>query len=289
MLGFLNIDKPPGMTSHDVVAQIRRRAKQIAGVEVKVGHAGTLDPAATGVLIVCLGGAARLSEYVMAETKRYHARVHLGVTTDSEDADGAILQTNPIDRITEMDARAALPAFIGAIAQIPPMVSAIKQGGRKLYELARAGQTVERQPRAVRIDALVLSDWQPPYFTLDVTCSAGTYIRSLARDIGAALGVGAHLAALVRTASGAFALEDAIRLDVLLAADEWERYIIDTRRALPHLPTRTVDAADTDALRHGRAIRGDGAGLMLIYDESGTLIALVECADGACKPQKVFA
>jgi len=288
MFGFLNIDKPSGMTSHDVVAKIRRRATQITGAEIKVGHAGTLDPMATGVLVVCLGAAARLSDYVMAETKRYRARVHLGVTTDSEDADGAVTGTQPIDGVTEADALATLPALMGEIAQIPPMVSAIKQGGRKLYELARAGQIVEREPRHVRIDALTLSEWQPPTFTLDVTCSAGTYIRSLGRDIGVALGVGAHLSALTRLASGGFTLENAISLETLLAANEWGSYIMDARRALAYLPTLTLNAADVDAIQHGRSIRVAFVGEALAYDESGTLIALVRGDEGMCKPQKVF-
>lgn len=291
MFGFLNIDKPSGMTSHDVVAQIRRRAKQITGAEVKVGHAGTLDPMATGVLIVCLGAAARLSEYVMASTKRYRARVRLGVTTDTEDAEGETLETRPIDGITEGDIRAALIPFIGEIEQVPPMYSAIKQGGKKLYELARAGKTVEREARHVRIDALELSDWQPPDFTLDVTCSAGTYIRSLARDIGAALGVGAHLAALTRTGSGGFTLENAVALSDVLAANEWGSYIMDARRALPHMPTFIADTDAVDALKHGRAIRAACAGETLVYNDNGTLIALVSASgdDGFCKPQKVFA
>ncbi|NDJ61826.1 MAG: tRNA pseudouridine(55) synthase TruB, partial [Chloroflexi bacterium] len=199
MFGFLNIDKPLGWTSHDVVAKLRR------GLQIKkIGHAGTLDPLATGVLVICLGAATRLSEYVMDTTKRYRAVVHLGVTTDTYDAEGEITAQRPSDHLSEADVRDALGAFVGALEQVPPMYSAIKQGGRKLYDLARAGEVVERPPRPVHIHALEVVAWQPPQVTLDVTCSPGTYIRSLAYDLGAALGVGAHLAGLMRTASGSF-------------------------------------------------------------------------------------
>jgi tRNA pseudouridine55 synthase len=189
MQGFLNIDKPIGMTSHDVVAKIRRRARQLAGHDIKVGHAGTLDPLASGVLVVCLGSAARLSDQVMHTTKRYRATVHFGVTTETDDAEGAVTAAFPLHGVDDEAIRRALNRFIGEIDQIPPMYSAIKQGGRKLYDLARAGKTVERAPRRVRIDALALLDWQPPTAVLDVVCSSGTYIRSLARDLGEHLGL----------------------------------------------------------------------------------------------------
>jgi tRNA pseudouridine55 synthase len=287
--GFLNLDKPPGMTSHDVVAKVRRRAAELGHKGLKVGHAGTLDPLATGVLVVCVGGASRLSEYAMHTTKRYRARVHLGVNTETYDAEGAVTATHDASHITEADVLGALPAFLGDIEQLPPMYSAIKQGGRKLYELARAGEEVERAARAVRIDLLQLSAWQPPQFTLDVTCSAGTYIRSLAYDLGERLGVGAHLAGLTRTASGAFRLEEAAALDALLAADDWTPYLIMPREALPYMPTVSVDADAVDALAHGRVVEGGQDGVTaLAYDDAGRLIAVVHGVGGVWKPEKVF-
>jgi tRNA pseudouridine55 synthase len=290
MLGFLNIDKPLGMTSHDVVARVRRRARQLAGHEIKVGHAGTLDPLASGVLVVCLGAAARLSDEVMHTTKRYRAVVHFGVTTETDDGEGDIIAARPLDGVDESAIRRALDGFVGEIDQIPPMYSAIRQGGRKLYELARAGKTVERAARRVRIDSITLLEWRPPLATIDVVCGSGTYIRSLARDLGGHLGCGAHLAALTRTASGVFCLEDAARLDDLLAAESWDGYIIPPRAALPHWAFRKVDAAQASDLRHGRAIRHElqGTEKLLIEDESGALIALVRAKDGWLKPEKVF-
>lgn len=290
MLGFLNIDKPPGMTSHDVVAQVRRRARQLTRHEVKIGHAGTLDPLASGVLVVCLGAAARLSDQVMHTTKRYCAVVHFGMTTETDDGEGDIVETRPLDGVDESAIRRALAGFVGEIDQTPPMYSAVKQGGRKLYELARAGKTVERAARRVRIDALTLLDWTPPLATLDVVCGSGTYIRSLARDLGENLGCGGHLAALTRTVSGAFRLEDSARLDDLLAAESWDGYIISPRAALPHWTFCRVDAAQASDLRHGRAIRREhqDAEKLLIEDESGALIAQVRVEDGWWKPEKVF-
>jgi tRNA pseudouridine55 synthase len=286
VFGFLNINKPLGVTSHDVVAKIRR------GLNIKkVGHAGTLDPLATGVLVLCLGPATRLSEYVMDSTKRYRAHVHLGVTTDTYDAEGEILLQRDSTHITQADVEQVLVAFTGEIDQIPPMYSAIKQGGRKLYELARAGETVEREARHVRIDALVVSEWSPPYFTLDVTCSAGTYIRSLAYDVGETLSVGAHLAGLMRVASGAFKLENAIALDDLLIAGDWQSRLIPPRIALADWPAVNLDADSLDHITHGRAVPGtqaQGGILALAYAPNGEFIAILKGDAGAWKPRKVF-
>jgi tRNA pseudouridine55 synthase len=283
--GFLNIDKPLGMTSHDVVTKVRR----VAGMK-RVGHAGTLDPLATGVLIVCLGNATRLSEYVMDSIKRYRARVHLGVTTATYDAEGDVLLRCDASHITPENVQAALGRFLGDIQQIPPMYSAIKQGGRKLYELARAGETVEREARPVRIDALTVSEWQPPQFTLDVTCSAGTYIRSLAYDIGEALGVGAHLAGLVRTASGNFTLETAVPPDTLVTADDWRQYLIAPADVLSDWPAVSLNAAEVERVRQGQAIDGaqSADGLALGYAPDGTLIGLLRADGSLWRPHKVF-
>jgi tRNA pseudouridine55 synthase len=284
--GFLNIHKAQGMTSHDVVAKVRR------GLKVKkVGHAGTLDPMATGVLIVCLGGATRLSEYVMQSTKRYRARVHLGVTTDTYDAEGETLIVRDAGHITRDDVQNALAPFLGDILQMPPMYSAIKQGGRKLYDLARAGETVERELRPVRIDSLQISDWSLPEFTLDVTCSAGTYIRSLAYDVGEALGVGAHLSALARTASGRFTLDNALPLDTLLTAENWQQHIIPPQVALTDWPTVQLDEVNADHILHGRSVplENDGlTGLAFAFAPDSSLIAIVQADNGRLQPHKVF-
>ena len=287
VFGFLNVDKPAGMTSHDVVAKIRR------GLKIKkVGHAGTLDPLATGVLVICLGGATRLSEYVMHTTKRYEARVLLGMTTDTYDAEGEVLLRRDASAVTREQVEQALAAFTGDIRQVPPMYSAIKQGGRKLYDLARAGEVVEREPRAVQISALAVTDWQPPELTLDVTCSAGTYIRSLAYDLGESLGVGAHLTGLTRTASGDFTLENAVSLATILEAADWASLVVSPADALAYLPTVTVDAAALDHIQHGRAIpaRADFApdAIAQGVDESGRLVAILRYVDSHWQPHKVF-
>ena len=287
MFGFLNLDKPLHMTNHDVVAKARRKL----GTK-KIGHAGTLDPLATGVLILCVGAATRLSEYVMDSTKRYRARVQLGVTTTTYDAEGEVTRRADAGAVTRADVERALESFLGNIGQVPPMYSAIKQGGRKLYDLARAGETVERQPRAVRIDALTITEWQPPEFTLDVTCSAGTYIRSLAYDVGERLGVGAHLAGLVRTASGRFTVEDAVPLAALLDSDNPADHLIAPTADLLGMAAVELDAVAQDDILHGRAAArtndypfGTPA---LAHDGSGEPIAVVRAVDGLWKPEKVF-
>jgi tRNA pseudouridine55 synthase len=284
--GFLNVDKPLHLTSHDVVAKLRRALKL-----KRIGHAGTLDPLATGVLVVCVGAATRLSEYVMQSTKRYVARVYLGVTTETYDAEGAPLETRDASHITRDDVEHALTAFVGEIDQLPPMYSAIKQGGRKLYELARAGETVERTARRVRIDSLTLNEWSPPLFSLEVTCSAGTYIRSLAYDIGEVLGVGAHLAGLVRSASGGFTLDDAAPLDALMAGD-WQTRLISPAAALPDWPDFSLSAEALAHVRQGRAVTLDASmsdgTLALAYSPEGTFTAILRADGGLWKPHKVF-
>ncbi len=286
--GFLNINKPTGLTSHDVVARARRGL----GIK-KIGHAGTLDPLADGVLVLCLGSATRLSEYVMQSSKRYRARVRLGVVTDTYDAEGHILREQEAGHITHAEVEQALARFLGDIEQVPPMYSAIKQGGRKLYELARAGEEVERQPRRVTISSLIISAWQPPEVTLDVICSAGTYVRSLAYDLGERLGVGAHLSGLTRTASGGFTLDQAVPLDTLLeeaARDTWLQYVVTPPVALAGWPSVHLDAAALEHIRHGRAVpaAGAAAGLAFAYGPDGQLRAVVEGQGGLWRPHKVF-
>jgi tRNA pseudouridine55 synthase len=286
MIGFLNINKPLGLTSHDVVARVRR------GLKIKkAGHAGTLDPLATGVLVLCLGAATRLSEYVMHTTKRYRAQIHLGVTTTTYDAEGEITGQRDASGLTRTDVERALAQFQGEIEQLPPMYSAIKQGGRKLYDIARAGEEVERQPRRIEIMVLDIVDWSPPQVTVEVTCSAGTYIRSLAYDLGEALGVGAHLSGLVRTASGSFTLADSVALDALLESPDWANHLVPPAAALVHLPVIQFDPTALDHLTHGRPVPDPlaEAGLLAqAYNANGDLLAIVEGDGQHWRPHKVF-
>jgi tRNA pseudouridine55 synthase len=286
--GFLNMNKPPGMTSHDVIARLRRGLKL-----KKVGHAGTLDPMATGVLVVCVGGATRLSEYVMSSRKVYRAIVRLGVETDTYDADGVVTREADASAVTRQQVEACLLPFTGELQQMPPIYSAIKQGGRKLYDLARAGETVELHPRPVTIHALTLTNWDSPEFTLEVECSAGTYVRSLAFDLGRILGVGAHLTGLVRLSSGAFSLTSAITLDNLLASPDWTTHLIEPHLALTDWARIDLDEAEERDIIHGRPIhqRGDFLNDQHIFaycHVSQQMIAILQAQDGWLLPHKVF-
>lgn len=286
IFGFLNIDKPLYVSSHDIVDRVRRQLRVR-----KVGHAGTLDPLASGVLVICLGAATRLSEYVMHATKRYVAHVQFGLTTTTDDAEGDIIETRDPGGLARELIEAALPRLSGDILQIPPMYSAIKVGGRKLYELARAGETVELKPRLVHIHAIHLRDWQPPVATLDVTCSSGTYVRSIARDLGAFLGTGAHLSGLRRTQSGNFQIEHARTWESLTSEPDWRRAIIPVDSALAGWRIVRLDAHQATTVGHGGAIPHEEAGereLALAYTPNGSLLAVVRAEDGFWVPQKVF-
>jgi tRNA pseudouridine55 synthase len=287
--GFLAVDKPQGWTSHDVVAKVRR------GTGIKrVGHAGTLDPMATGMLILCLGSATRLSEYVMHTDKLYIATVRLGVETDTYDADGQVTATKPIGKLTREALDFTLSQFSGEIEQIPPMYSAIKQGGKKLYELARAGKEVEREPRTVHIHAIHVYEWEPPDAKIVVWCSSGTYIRSIAYDWGRILGVGGHLTALHRRIVGSFQVMTP--WDDLLNGFEdgsWTQYLRNEFQALQHIPTIYLNASQTDDIRHGRAVArtediGSTALRRAYADDDGTFLGIVEAKDHHWQPIKVF-
>jgi tRNA pseudouridine55 synthase len=286
MHGFLNIDKPTGPTSHDVVARVRRQAGQ-----KRVGHAGTLDPAATGVLVVALGMATRLIGYVQdATTKRYRAVVRLGATTDTDDAEGRVLTTATVPALGLPAIEAALSAFRGVILQTPPMYAALHHQGRRLHELARAGLVVERAARPVTIERLELIEWASPLLTLDILCGKGTYVRALARDLGAALGCGAHLQALRRTAVGAFLLDAATPLAALEAGPEAVRAaLLRPECAVADWPKIDLDPADAQRARNGQAIIHAGPGPHArAHGPDGALLALLDY-DGDCwHPAKVF-
>jgi tRNA pseudouridine55 synthase len=209
--GVLLVDKPPGLTSHDVVDRLRRHF----GFK-KVGHCGTLDPAATGLLLIVLERATKLQQHLMADDKTYEGTMRLGIETDSQDADGEVIAERPVPVFTLAELETVFTKFRGDLQQVPPMVSAIKHEGQPLYKLARKGKTVERKPRVVHIYDLRILHFESPLVGFRVTCTKGTYIRTLCADIGGALGCGAHLASLRRSRSGRFDLKDATPLDELL-------------------------------------------------------------------------
>ena len=297
--GVLVIDKRAGMTSHDVVAAVRRAIRR-PGVARKhghkVGHAGTLDPDATGVLVVCLGRSTRLVPYLQASRKTYDARLRLGATTSTLDASGELLTEQDASGVDEAALCEALKSFVGDIEQIPPMVSAVKVGGERLYAKARRGEEVERSPRPVTITEIVLEDFEPgprAEASFLVTCSAGTYIRTLAADVGQRLGVGAHLTTLRRLGSGRFSLEQAVDLDKvaeLAAAERLHEILIPPAEAVADYPVVTAPPADVTALGHGKPLDPTGHdGPVAVVDADQRLIAMVSDRDGAARPLVVFA
>lgn len=290
--GILVIDKEVGWTSHDVVAKVRR----ITG-ERKVGHTGTLDPAATGVLPVCIGVATKVIEYLQDAGKTYYAEVHLGITTTTDDQDGLIVAEAAVPDLDVAALDRALDQFRGGIAQIPPMYAAIKQGGRKLYEIARTGETVERPARQIRIETLSLLHWEPPIARLLIDCSKGTYIRAIARDLGAALGCGAHLARLSRLRTGPFFLDQALTLDELeaeFAETPWPELALHPDVALRDWPVIVLDEAGALAWRQGKDLRvgqGSAGEHCRAYSTAGDWLGLgrFDAERGAWRPEKVVA
>lgn len=293
LVGILIIHKAAGWTSHDVVA----RARRLLGIK-RVGHAGTLDPAATGVLPLCLGQATRVVEYLSASGKSYHATIVFGVETDTFDTEGAVTATQSVPPTLDRAAiQAALPAFTGEIQQAPPRFSALKRDGQRLYDLARRGVAFEVPPRPVRIDALTIRDWQPPTLTLDVECGKGTYIRSLAHDLGAALGPGAHLAGLVRTRVGPFTLRDAISLpdlEAAIAAGTLSDHLYAADTALETLDAAILGPEHAARLGHGLVLAlptppDDPATTLRAYATDGCFLGILERRAATWQPAKVFA
>ena len=254
MNGFLIVNKPTGRTSSDVVVYVRKQLPR----GTTVGHGGTLDPEASGVLPVCVGSAARLFDYIIDKKKTYVARLKLGEETDTQDATGQVVNTSPV-AVGEAEVRAALPRFTGEIEQIPPMYSALKRDGQRLYKLARKGETVELEPRRCRVDAIeYLGDEGGDIHLLRVTCGKGVYIRTLCHDIGRALGCGGHMLTLERTAAGSFHIEDALTLeeiDALSQSGQLESALRPLDAPLGHLPAIHVGEAARHAVLNGNPLK----------------------------------
>ncbi|MBI4762687.1 MAG: tRNA pseudouridine(55) synthase TruB [Chloroflexota bacterium] len=293
--GVLVVDKPVGMTSHDVVQAIRNGT----GLR-RAGHTGTLDPRASGVLVILVGPAVRLSEYVSASDKRYQAIIRLGAKTDTFDADGKFTQSNQPINITEQQFEEVLKTFIGEIEQTPPPYSAVKVQGRKAYEMARKGEEVDLAPRKITVHHLEVLEWAPPEVVIDVHCSSGTYVRSLANDLGEKLGCGAYLVGLRRTKSGRFSLRDAVplrKLQEAFQAGNWYQYLIPAAEALADWPAIELNPDEVEGVRHGHRVKAEAdtpvGKRVRGVSTQGELVALLECVideDGApaWQPKKVF-
>lgn len=297
--GILNVDKPQGPTSFQVVALVRR----LSGVR-KVGHAGTLDPLATGVLLVCLGPAVRVSEYLMELPKTYRGTVRLGTATDTFDAAGAVVFEGDAGAVDEAALQTALATLERQEEQVPPAYSAVKVGGTPAYRLARAGRPVSLRPRRARIESIELLSFRPPLVDLEVRCGKGTYIRTLANDLGRLLGCGAHLAELRRTAVGPFEVEDAVsmgRLEAAFADGTWEELVLPLDYGLGQLPAVYLEMEAEKDVRHGCALAADSAPferlgsaadgqLCRAYGEDGSFVGTLrfERESGLWKPEKVF-
>ncbi len=288
--GILNINKPVGKTSFEVVAFVRK----LSG-EARVGHGGTLDPEATGVLPIGLGRGTRMAEFLAEERKVYQAQVELGTATDTYDASGKVTYRGDVSTVTKEQVEAALVSFRGLIQQTPPLYSALKYQGQPLYRLARAGIEVPRSPRKVNVFRLELLDFELPLLTLEVTCSKGTYIRSLAHDLGQALGCGAHLKSLVRLKSGPFHLSEAVSLPQLEDAFHhcyWQQLLYPLDVVLLRLMAIIVAEEKERAIVNGRPLllRGGNAGeLCRAYSRDGRLIALLRFDGRLWQAEKVLA
>jgi tRNA pseudouridine55 synthase len=291
MDGIFNINKSTGMTSHDVVAKIRRLLKQ-----KRVGHAGTLDPAAGGVLPICVGQATRVAEYLSESGKAYQADVVFGVATDTYDTEGAVTATGSTADLALASIEETLEHFLGPQMQVPPRYSAIKIHGQPAYKRARAGEEITLEPRPIVIYSLEVIDWIPPRLTLAIECSKGTYIRSLAHDLGMQLGCYAYLDALVRTRSGPFTLSESITLEQLAGAVETntvQHYLYPVDKALEQYPAITLDAETFEKVKHGNTFSSSRAytpGLARVYDSNGHFLAIAMWNEErkAWQPEKVF-
>ena len=293
--GILVVDKPPGITSMEVVRQVKRLTRVR-----RVGHGGTLDPGATGVLPVCFGQATRLMEYLIEGTKIYRARVRLGISTDTYDLSGTITQERDPSQVTREQAERELTPFTGTILQQPPMYSALKREGKRLYQLARAGIEVERPPRKVQVLRLELMEWTSPFFVLEVECGRGVYMRSLVHDLGEALGCGAHLDSLTRLRAGPLTLGEAISLERFhqeVEAGRWTSLLWPPDAVLPHMEVVMVDPRSERAMRNGQPAPlgpethyASHLEVRRAYNTTGHFIAIVRFhkGEGVWQPEKVF-
>ena len=295
--GFINLYKPVGITSMESL----RRVKRITGQRQKVGHGGTMDPLARGVLPVCFGQATRLMEYLVSGTKRYVMDVRLGESTSTYDSEGEITETRSTEGISRADIEATLESFIGVVDQVPPMYSAVKVDGQRLYKLARAGIEVDREARSVEIHGIRITRIEIPEITLDVECGKGVYMRSLAHDLGEALGCGAHVTDLERRSCAGFNSEDGVTLEQLeedsRVPDGWRKHLHPVDWVVRDLKTVTVGQAAEKFLRNGQSVslgRPEvNAGYLeqfRAYNSSGQFLALVrfDRAGNSWKPLKVF-
>jgi len=282
MKGILLVDKPTGLTSHDVVDRIRKAA----GLR-RVGHTGTLDPAATGLLVLCLGIATRLSEHLTGLEKEYEGTLQLGVATDTHDRDGRVLEEHPVPDLTDAAIQDAFDKFTGPILQTPPMVSAVKVGGERLYKIARKGGTVPRAPRPIIVHEFVALGYAPPLVTFRMRCTSGTYVRTLCDEVGRVLGCGGMLAALRRTAVGPHSVQDALPLDAFQDPESVARRLLPMEKALM-LPEAIIHEACRSVVLTGGTIMPHDLktpcpvqkGWIQLKSPKGRLLALAQVTPG---------
>jgi tRNA pseudouridine55 synthase len=288
--GILNIDKPAGLTSRRVVDRVVKLVRP-----EKAGHAGTLDPLATGVLVVCVGKATRLIELIQEQSKSYHATFLLGRESDTDDVCGTVTELSVTHEITRGEIERHLPAFVGRVEQVPPVFSAVHVEGRRAYERARAGQSVELTPRTVEVIRLEITRFAYPELELAIDCGSGTYVRSIGRDLGRALGCGAIMSALVRTRVGPYRIEDAIQLDEL-TPETLDAHLLDPTTAVASLPKRAANAEEIALVRAGRPIpQGDLPNVvnedsLAIVDAGGALLSIArfDAETARLLPYRVF-
>ena len=294
--GFLNVNKPAGITTMDVVRRIKRASGQ-----KRVGHGGTLDPFATGVVPICMGQATRMMEYLIDGTREYQAVAELGAETDTYDSEGEVVDRKGHSTVTLADIERELELFRGTIQQVPPMYSALKRQGKRLYDLARAGIEVERAPREVEVHRLDLLDWSPPHLTVQVTCGRGFYVRSLAHDLGQGLGCGGHLTALERLRSGPFEVGDALSIgdaSQKFADGSWSDWLQPTDIVVRNLRAAVVGRRLEEMIGHGRPLPV-GLGIpssqpgerCRVYSVDGEFLAVIafNAAASQWEPDRVFA
>ena len=298
-IGYLNVDKPSEWTSSDVVAKLRG-AFNLRKRNVKIGHGGTLDPLATGVLPICIGSATRLADYMLNGNKTYQMRIRLGVATDTYDSQGDIVSESDASGVEIDDLNDVLNQFRGVFSQLPPMYSAIKKNGQPLYSIARRGGSVDREPRTVEVYELRITHWEPPDVELYVECAKGFYARSLANDIGELLGCGAHVTSLQRVRSGRFKIDQSVSLDELLhltGEDEWTEHLLPVDFVIQEMPSVTISADQAIDFMHGRRVapshftdKDKNDNRIRVYDPDGEMIGLarIDRLDGFLHPTLVI-